>query len=207
MYIPQRSTRLTPLNPFWFDEDIHRSILREIAPDEPICHTSAVDPAGRGGILGQIAARYPLFLISTLDTDFKHYLSYYVIAEGGVKIGFQFKDPISQRAELEPRNMNIQYLYRPKGSRANGLRALQDFLAFLEGLPDNPISRVYYRYGLIRGDLIGIPEIATVDSSRLDPIYERVFHRQRIAGTPYFELEYRPRAANLEPAIHNDPCN
>ena len=207
MEIPPRNPRLSPLNPMWFDEDLHRSILREIAPDEPICTTSAVDPAGRGGILGQIAARYPLFLISTLDTDFKHYLSYYVIAEGGVKIGFQFKDPISQRAELDPRNMNIQYLYRPKGSRANGLRALQDFLALLESVDDNPISRVYFRFGRINGALIGIPEIETVDSSRLAPIYERVFHCKRIAGTPYFDLEYRPKAANLEPAIHNGPCN
>jgi hypothetical protein len=170
-------------------------------PKKPVFSRSQVDVQQIDGALGQLAEIYPITSISALDSSLDFFHCWEVTLDEGVKLGLMFKDPVSQEIGCRQRFLNLQFIVRQTGSKANGIAALRRFLRVLESLPDNPVQLVYYRYGDIRADLIGERDLETVAALRLDRVYERLFRRKPIGGTEYYALDYQPRFPRADSAI------
>lgn len=190
-FATHRITTLPILPPLLRPQTID-PITAALRPKAPIRSRFPLQSDERAGVFGYFADKYPMAFTSALDVTLDFFYCWEVVLDQGVTIGFTFKNPHTGKIDRPQRFMNIQYVLRDKDSRADALKALKGFLGLLEEMPENPVQLVYYRYGDIRWDLIGVEQFETEAARRLDPIYKRLFNRKRIVGTDYFSFDFQP---------------
>ncbi len=120
-----------------------------------------------------------------------HFSYYELILAQGVTLGFSFRS--AKDLQLNRRFVNIQYVIRDRGSKANGLKELVKFIRCLEDAPNNEVEMLIYRLGEIEGEIIGRPNLVTTDSYRLERIYKRLLGSKEINGTKYYTIAYSPK--------------
>lgn len=182
-------------------------VTAALRPKAPILNRSALRPDERAGVFGYLVEKYPVSFTSALDVTLDFFYCWEVNLDDGVRVGFTFKDPHTGKIDRHQRFLYIQYVLRDKDSKVDALKALKGFLELLEEMAENPVQLVYYRYGDIRWDLIGVVEFETETARRLDPIYKRLFKRKRIVGTDYFSFDFQPCFPREISAIKHPQCN
>ena len=152
-----------------------------------------VDPNNKQNepIVAYLSSRYKTTFVGGMKSLQSHFSCYELILAQGVTLGFSFKT--AKDLKLNRRFVNIQYVIRDRGSKANGLKELVKFIRCLEDAPNNEVEMLIYRLGEIEGEMIGRPNLVTTDSYRLERIYKRLLGSKQINGTKYYTIAYNPK--------------
>ena len=152
-----------------------------------------VDPNNKQNepIVAYLSKRYKTTFIGGMKSLQSHFSCYELILAQGVTLGFSFKT--AKDLKLNRRFVNIQYVIRDRGSKANGLKELVKFIRCLEDAPNNEVEMLIFRLGEIEGEMIGRPNVVTTDSYRLERIYKRLLGSKEINGTKYYTIAYNPK--------------
>lgn len=152
-----------------------------------------VSPTDKGiePILAYLSSIYKTTFIGGMKSLQSHFCCYELILTKSVTLGFSFKT--AKDLKLDRRFVNIQYVIRDRGSKANGLKELVKFIRCLEDAPNNEVEMLIYKLGSIDGEMIGRPNLVTTDSYRLERIYKRILGSKEINGTKYYTIAYNPK--------------
>lgn len=152
-----------------------------------------VDPNNKQNepIVAYLSTRYKTTFVGGMKSLQTHFSCYELILVEGVTLGFSFRT--AKDLKLNRRFINIQFVIRDRGSKANGLNELVKFIRFVEAAPDNDVEMLIYRLGKIDGEMIGRPNVVTSDSHRLERIYRRLLRSKQINGTEYYTIAYNPK--------------
>jgi len=152
-----------------------------------------VSPTDKGieSVVAYLSSRYKTTLVGGMKSLQSHFSCYELILVQGVTLGFSFRT--AKDLQLNRRFVNIQYVIRDRGSKANGLKELVKFIRCLEDAPNNEVEMLIYRLGGIEGEMIGRPNLVTTDSYRLERIYKRLLGSKQINGTEYYTIAYNPK--------------
>ena len=152
-----------------------------------------VDPNNKQNepIVSYLSSIYKTTLIGGMKSLQSHFSCYELILVQGVTLGFSFRT--AKDLQLNRRFVNIQYVIRDRGSKANGLKELVKFIRCLEDAPNNEVEMLIYKLGSIDGEMIGRPNVVTTDSYRLERIYKRLLGSKQINGTKYYTIAYNPK--------------
>jgi hypothetical protein len=158
----------------------------------PIVRES-VDPNNKQNepIVAYLSTRYKTTFVGGMKSLQSHFSCYELILAQGVTLGFSFRT--AKDLQLNRRFVNIQFVIRDRGSKANGLKELVKFIRCLEDAPNNEVEMLIYRLGGIDGEMIGRPNLVTTDSYRLERIYKRLLRSKQINGTEYYTIAYNPK--------------
>ena len=138
-----------------------------------------------------LSSIYKTTFVGGMKSLKSHFSCYELILAQGVTLGFSFKT--AKDLQLNRRFLNIQFVIRDSGSKANGLKELMKFIRCLEDAPQNDVEMLIYRLGEIEGEMIGRPNLVTTDSYRLERIYKRLLGSKEINGTKYYTIAYNPK--------------
>ena len=170
----------------------------------PIVRES-VDPNNKQNepIVAYLSTRYKTTFVGGMKSLQSHFSCYELILAQGVTLGFSFRT--AKDLQLNRRFVNIQFVIRDRGSKANGLKELVKFIRCLEDAPNNEVEMLIYRLGGIDGEMIGRPNLVTTDSYRLERIYKRLLRSKQINGTEYYTIAYNPKypKSNLKKKLSN----
>jgi hypothetical protein len=152
-----------------------------------------VSPTDKGiePVVAYLSNIYKTTFIGGMKSLQSHFSCYELILAQGVTLGFSFKT--AKDLQLNRRFVNIQYVIRDSGSKANGLKELVKFIRCLEDAPNNEVEMLIYRLGEIDGEMIDKPNLVTTDSYRLERIYKRLLGSKEINGTKYYTIAYNPK--------------
>jgi hypothetical protein len=152
-----------------------------------------VDPNNKQNepIVAYLSSRYKMTFVGGMKSLQSHFYCYELILAQGVTLGFSFRT--AKDLQLNRRFVNIQFVIRDRGSKANGLNELVKFIRCLEDAPDNDVEMLIYKIGSIDGEMIGRPNVVTSDQCRLKRIYKRLLHSKQINGTEYYTIAYNPK--------------
>ena len=152
-----------------------------------------VDPNNKQNepIVAYLSSRYKTTFVGGMKSLQSHFSCYELILVQGVTLGFSFRT--AKDLQLNRRFVNIQYVIRDRGSKANGLKELVKFIRCLEDAPNNEVEMLIYKLGSIDGEMIGRPNVVTTDSYRLERIYKRLLGSKQINGTKYYTISYNPK--------------
>ena len=152
-----------------------------------------VDPNNKQNepIVSYLSSIYKTTFIGGMKSLQSHFSCYELILVQGVTLGFSFRT--AKDLQLNRRFVNIQYVIRDRGSKANGLKELVKFIRCLEDAPNNEVEMLIYKLGSIDGEMIGRPNVVTTDSYRLERIYKRLLGSKEINGTKYYTIDYNPK--------------
>ena len=152
-----------------------------------------IDPNNKQNepIVAYLSTRYKTTFIGGMKSLQSHCSCYELILVQGVTLGFSFRT--AKDLQLNRRFVNIQYVIRDRGSKANGLKELVKFIRCLEDAPNNEVEMLIYKLGSIDGEMIGRPNVVTTDSYRLERIYKRLLGSKEINGTKYYTIAYSPK--------------
>ena len=152
-----------------------------------------VDPNNKQNepIVSYLSSIYKTTFIGGMKSLQSHFSCYELILVQGVTLGFSFRT--AKDLQLNRRFVNIQYVIRDRGSKANGLKELVKFIRCLEDAPNNEVEMLIYKLGSIDGEMIGRPNLVTTDSYRLERIYKRLLGSKQINGTKYYTIAYNPK--------------
>jgi len=152
-----------------------------------------VDPNNKQNepIVAYLSSKYKTTFVGGMKSLQSHFYCYELVLAPNVTLGFSFKS--AKDLKLNRRFINIQFVIRDRGSKANGLNELVKFIRFVEAAPDNDVEMLIYRLGEIDGEMIDKPNLVTTDSYRLERIYKRLLRSKKINGTEYYTIAYNPK--------------
>ncbi len=152
-----------------------------------------VDPNNKQNepIVAYLSTRYKTTFVGGMKSLQSHFYCYELILAQGVTLGFSFRT--AKDLQLNRRFVNIQFVIRDRGSKANGLKELVKFIRFVEAAPDNDVEMLIYKLGEIDGAMIARPALVTTDRYRLERIYKRLLGSKQINGTEYYTIAYNPK--------------
>jgi len=152
-----------------------------------------VDPNNKQNepIVAYLSTRYKTTFVGGMKSLQTHFCCYELILAQGVTLGFSFKS--AKDLKLNRRFINIQFVIRDRGSKANGLKELMKFIRCLEDAPQNDVEMLIYKLGEIDGAMIARPALVTTDRYRLERIYKRLLRSKQIDGTEYYTIAYNPK--------------
>ena len=152
-----------------------------------------VSPTDKGiePIVAYLSSIYKTTFVGGMKSLQSHFSCYELILVQGVTLGFSFRT--AKDLQLNRRFVNIQYVIRDSGSKANGLKELMKFIRCLEDAPQNDVEMLIYKLGEIDGAMIARPALVTTDRYRLERIYKRLLGSKQINGTEYYTIAYNPK--------------
>ena len=152
-----------------------------------------VDPNNKQNepIVAYLSNIYRTTFVGGMKSLQSHFSCYELILAQGVTLGFSFRT--AKDLQLNRRFINIQFVIRDRGSKANGLNELVKFIRFVEAAPDNDVEMLIYKLGEIDGAMIARPALVTTDRYRLERIYKRLLGSKQINGTEYYTIAYNPK--------------
>ena len=158
----------------------------------PIVRES-VDPNNKQNepIVAYLSSRYKTTFVGGMKSLQSHFYCFELVLAPNVTLGFSFKS--AKDLKLNRRFINIQFVIRDRGSKANGLKELVKFIRFVEAAPDNDVEMLIYKLGEIDGSMIDRPALVTTDRYRLERIYRRLLRSKQINGTEYYTIAYNPK--------------
>jgi hypothetical protein len=163
-----------------------------------------VDPNNKQNepIVAYLSSRYKTTFVGGMKSLQSHFSCYELILAQGVTLGFSFRT--AKDLQLNRRFVNIQFVIRDRGSKANGLKELVKFIRFVEAAPDNDVEMLIYKLGEIDGAMIARPALVTTDRYRLERIYKRLLRSKQINGTEYYTIAYNPKYPKFPKQLYNE---
>ncbi len=152
-----------------------------------------VDPNNKQNepIVAYLSSKYKTTFVGGMKSLQSHFYCYELVLAPNVTLGFSFKS--AKDLKLNRRFINIQFVIRDRGSKANGLKELMKFVRCLEDAPQNDVEMLIYKLGEIDGAMIARPALVTTDRYRLERIYKRLLRSKQINGTEYYTIAYNPK--------------